>query len=513
VGLKRAGDKVGAINVMRQVRELLAELDNIMPTNTNAAESSPEPVASALDPALSVPDNAITKAIAARVEVVEGIQEQAAVAMATACVVEKNGATSVPTPVPLTPAECGTAYEELAARLDMEIGHFGDCAKAHYAGGKSSREEQVVAVTYNKIKKQLVAVQQRLVEMRAAGEESPVARREKLRIQREIRWPEIPVNAMEVTVEGCSGLTHPSLKSKDISSYVLWTVDVGGALQKDQTPIAYRNADPKFLHKTMVAFDRTNAGAKKWKYTKINFEVWHHRTLWRHALIGKATLKLSHLVEKCDLKVELKLKLEQKNTGSLRVACRLQYPIAGRDVRVVEEQYTTISTSTGSSSSSPAPTSTSGGTSMPAPTSLTTSLTSNTPRSTAHTEGSTDPHDVLKMVSNDVLEAELVLSAEAIAAVEKRVPSFEREEELEELRARVRAITIQLEVLVTRVQNGKLTIEDYLVDLRADLGSSKALVIALREQGRQADAMRVLRRVKITASELSGAEANMGELE
>jgi hypothetical protein len=498
---------------MRQVRELLAELDSIMPTNTKAAESSPEPVASALDPALLAPDVAITEAIAARVETVEGIQERAKVAMATASVVERNAATSAPTPAPLTPAECGAAYEELAARLDMEIGHFGDRAKAHYAGGKSSREEQVVAVTYNKIKKQLVATQQRLVEMRAGGVEPPVVRREKLRIEREIRWPEVPVNAMEIAVEGCSGLTHPSLKSKDISSYVLWTVEVGGALQKDQTPIAYRDANPKYLHKTTVKFDRTNTGARKWKYAKVNFEVWHHRTLWRHALIGKATLKLSHLLEKCDLKVELKLKLEQKNTGLLRVACCLQYPIAGRDVRVVEEQYTAISTSTSSSSSTPAPASTSGGTSTPAPTALATSITSKTSRPAALTEGFTDPHDVLKMVSNDVLEAELVLNAEAIAAVIKRGPSCEREEELEELRARASAITIQLEVLVAKVQNGKLTIEDYLVDLRADLGSSKALAIALREQGQQADAMRVLRRVKIMASELSGAEANMGELE
>ena len=118
-----------------------------------------------------------------------------------------------------------------------------------------------------------------------------------------------------------------------------------------------------------------------------------------------------------------------------------------------------------------------------------------------------NPDNVMKLVSNDVLEWELKRCAARLA----QPPSGEDEDEGERWDAEDRKLNLEtaLETLGVLVQTGKLSLEGYLERLEAGITRDKALFGLLMKKGDKDNAKYVAERCQIMKKELADARANL----
>ena len=143
-----------------------------------------------------------------------------------------------------------------------------------------------------------------------------------------------------------------------------------------------------------------------------------------------------------------------------------------------------------------------------------------------------DPHSVNHIESNEVLEHEISQAEEFIRSCSLTTTSIlndtnddndEKEGELIAMRIRLQLLQSKLQVLVYKVQNDVLTMEQYLHLLRERIKRDQVLAIYLKQSSSSTsttkggdsgssnvqDALRVLKRVKIMQKEVSDVEENM----
>ena len=139
-----------------------------------------------------------------------------------------------------------------------------------------------------------------------------------------------------------------------------------------------------------------------------------------------------------------------------------------------------------------------------------------------------DPHSVNHIESNEVLEHEISQAEDFIRSCSLTISSVsnndddddDKEGDLIAMRIRLQLLQSKLQVLVYKVQNDVLTMEQYLNLLRERINRDQVLAIYLKQSSSSTkvgdsgssnvqDALRVLKRVKIMQKEVSDAEASM----
>ena len=112
-----------------------------------------------------------------------------------------------------------------------------------------------------------------------------------------------------------------------------------------------------------------------------------------------------------------------------------------------------------------------------------------------------DPFNIKFYIANDVLEEE-------ISAVKSQINSIPQsnEEELSEMKLRLQQLEANLMILVRNVQEEKLTLEEYLSQLKDRIIQDKRLAAYLNSTGRKNEALRVLKRFKNMEKEVSSAQ-------
>jgi predicted Mrr-cat superfamily restriction endonuclease len=145
-----------------------------------------------------------------------------------------------------------------------------------------------------------------------------------------------------------------------------------------------------------------------------------------------------------------------------------------------------------------------------------------------------DPHSVNNIESNEVLEHEISQAEDFIRSCSLTISSVsnnddddDKEGDLIAMRIRLQLLQSKLQVLVYKVQNDVLTMEQYLNLLRERIKRDQVLAIYLKQSSSSSsslsstakvgdsgssnvqDALRVLKRVKIMQKEVSDVEENM----
>lgn len=208
------------------------------------------------------------------------------------------------------PASSTKQYDMLEQAVQERVSYFEEKTKSLFLAN-----EKILALEYNRIKKEVLSVLDELQKARQQGLPPPQVIPQTKTFTKEARNTRLAAHELEMVILGCSSLSHSSLKGSEIASYISWVFECAAEEQKGSSPVGAKTANPDFNHTAKLKIDRTPAAVKKWKYMKINLEVWHHRTLWKHTLIGNCVVKLHDLLTKADLSVDTKLKLDGKFTG------------------------------------------------------------------------------------------------------------------------------------------------------------------------------------------------------
>jgi rhodanese-related sulfurtransferase len=115
-----------------------------------------------------------------------------------------------------------------------------------------------------------------------------------------------------------------------------------------------------------------------------------------------------------------------------------------------------------------------------------------------------DPLNTNFIVSNDVLESE-------ISSTEASIASCRDPDVISDLQIRLMLLQGKLAVLVNQVQNETLTFEDYIDSVKQRLESDKRLAVYCNQSNRKAEAVQLMKRIRIMQSEILSAEQGPGE--
>jgi len=225
--------------------------------------------------------------------------------------------------------------------------------------------------------------------------------------------------------------------------------------------------------------------------------------------------------------------------GYIEAYLIIRSPLLGPEVIVTEERslvldtWPDIVTTSSSSSSSSSSLLTSSLSTSVAASMISSSSSIPSPSSSSSIqltkEEMTDPHSVSHIESNEVLEFEIAQTEELIGSYTSTKTLNhnddneydDNEGELIALRIRLQLLQSKLQVLVYKVQNEVLCIEDYLKIIRERIKRDQTLALYLKQSTTKDsssssssssnvhEAIRVLKRVKIMQKEVSDTEENM----
>ena len=241
--------------------------------------------------------------------------------------------------------------------------------------------------------------------------------------------------------------------------------------------------------------------------SRIVFAVFHSRWILGATELGRAELKLKELSTLAEKTEILRIRSGNERVGDLKVTVKLRRPLDALDIRKVNKEYVVVDEfyeREHNDAHSPIMT-----VSEPAPPTTEAVNTSAPPLPDGVTEYDVGhPHDLTAIFSNDVLDWELnEFIPQQIAAAKSKGESFD------EWSDRQRAAQTQMDILVNAVQSGKLSLSAYLSRLATLIDHQQALAKALLMRHKKADAILVLRRIKIMKNEREQAEANKDSLQ
>ena len=318
-----------------------------------------------------------------------------------------------------------------------------------------------------------------------------------------------------------------------------------------------RGPAPEWTCRWPVVFGaRSRAVVKAVQRSRVVVILYRQRMILGSVEVGRGEMKMKELAGRCDRREWVRLKDgEGKRVGEVCVEVRLRRPLERLDMREVNRQLLVIdefeqsaaqrlqpppvqvaspssashASSNSPSSASPFPSSSS---SSPATAQMAvqplasayptyhppssspaapTSSSAHPPLPAGLTAADlSDPHSILGMLSNDVLEWEI---ATHIPHTLQLARQRQDAAAVEDCMDRLTAAQTQLAILVQAVQAGKLTLDDYLSQLRESIQRDGLVARELMRRGRKEDAKLVIQRVQLMRNELKTAEENADELE
>ena len=299
---------------------------------------------------------------------------------------------------------------------------------------------------------------------------------------------------------------------------------------------------------------RSKAMVKTVSRSRLVLILHRQRMIMGSVEVGRGEMRLKDLLTRCEKKEAVKIKdAEGKRVGEVTVEARLRRPLERMEVReatrqllVVDEfeqplqpapsasavttprgsvvqpppvpvlsaspvharssSHPGLSQSTAAPSASPSLSSTA---TSPPPTSAY-PVVPVAPLPPGLTEDDlADPHSVLSILSNDVLEWEINTRVPLLLQLARQRSDAAAVEDLSD---RLTSLQTQLQILVTAVQAGKLQLDDYLAKLRESIERGQALAKELMRRSRKDDAKVVIQRVQLMRNEVKTAEDNADDL-
>ena len=577
VEFKQAGNQPQAIEVLRNYKTVQARITELTKqASVPAPPAAAAPAKPAATPVNAAPAVAAAKpAVPSRPTPAAAAAAVAAVSSAATAVPSSARPTVPVSAAPSSSSSSSSSsgpklsvrdnleYDDLVSKLDAQIASLTASMKAvvEGTGGSGgavvagSKNAKLLALQYFRAKTRSTKDRDLVLLARSRLLRPPQTHLEELAVQQELCFPDLGDDEISVVVERGTDLHNRAATGdpKDLSTYVSmfveYAVDMEGnyrAAGAHSTPLAkQKGSSPNWAHTQRIPLPISRAGNKQDKTglkrllrSRLVFQVYHKRFLLGSIEVGRAEVRLKELSLRSELSLALKLKDAKtaERTGELHVVVRLRRPFEGIDLRenklsliIVDEFEDGAAAAAAAPTHAHAPAPAAAHTPAPpavaaAAVAASPAVSASAPPVAAAPSSSagvaaavgvpavdlSDPHDVVKMHSNDVLEAEVAMLQTQLAQLAAHP---DRAEEADALRDRLTAAQVQLQVLVTQVQHGKLSLEEYLAGLRSSIASESALAIALGRAARKEDAIRVLQRVKIMKAELQNAEENQEELE
>lgn len=230
-----------------------------------------------------------------------------------------------------------SVYKELEESLERKI-------KAQRAEAvrlkETNREEAMKALRKGK------ALREKLAMLIAAKNHPskpypPEYRRVKRKAKKLIRFPDIPDNKLQVTVNGVEGLSFQGKGVLNTYLYSQFRFSEGLPLITIRSPPVSGSSNPAYKYTTYIPIERRKCYEKYFERKKIVFSVYQKRPFFLpDVLLAKFDVPLAGLVRRAENEIICPLyqqgvkRSEQDSNASVTV--RLQVPLVGDDVRFVD---------------------------------------------------------------------------------------------------------------------------------------------------------------------------------
>ena len=364
----------------------------------------------------------------------------------------------------------------------------------------------------------------------------PEFKRVKHRSETVVTNSDLDLKQMELTIVKLSNLMVPGYTNLSTYVYADHTIDERQPKIHFQSEVIANNFNPEFNFKTIIDIERTRSIGSLYDRKKIPVIIYHKRAL-KDMPIGKFDIPLNAVVNKAKaaftcqiLAGDMKHKMGK---ATATVMLRLNKPLVGDDVNVTETEeivltgpifdpatapVTTPSPQPASPAPAPAPVTTAAAAPAPAPAAVAAPQPKpqqpqakkvaskyNFPKGHAFTEDEKeslidDTYKIEKYNSMELAEWETERVNKEIAmykASKKPVP--------DDLVDRPKLLEDQSNMLVIRVQTGKLTIEGYLAHLEKMVVADNELLAVLTMAGLAKEVGIVKERIKILQGEIASA--------
>ncbi|KAL2914184.1 hypothetical protein HK105_206275 [Polyrhizophydium stewartii] len=368
---------------------------------------------------------------------------------------------------------------------------------------------------------------------------------------------DVGLEEMEIAIVRAMDLSHREVQPSEIESCVAFDAgwpqvgEATGPEGKGETPMVRRTPSPEYGFTKRVRIERNRAFQRFLERRKAVFEIYHSKpgllsyVVTRRLLLGKATIKLEPLLTKCEIHEIVDIvdpNNPRKPTGSkLEIKIRLRQPLLKQDMVTRTERWLTIDFDTPGASPSVEPSAAlapvSPRSEVAEPTSPTTTparRSATAPPASASPAPAQKPKlqqarpqppqqpapnpapdtsavdiealelDFLnpdRIASNQVLESEhsqILGQIAQLQAAKKPVP--------DDLSDRRTAYEIRMNMLVTLVQLGKLSMEDYIGQVKASIAETKKAALDFKRAGRIDLAKQALMRMKLMTAEVEEVE-------
>ncbi|KAI9591033.1 hypothetical protein BDF19DRAFT_417542 [Syncephalis fuscata] len=427
------------------------------------------------------------------------------------------------------------SYDQIEKRLADQIQLATTVAAYAYRRG-----DKETALQFHKIKKNLVADTESIVSLRAHNQPLPLITYQEMAYTLETCNDDLDSNELELVLHKAWNL-HGAREatSGPMDVFVQW--DSGLDSGKGTSPTVTKQREPVFDYQAKQTIQRNRVLQRHFERKKITFDVMSYRGFLRgSACIGRATLKLDGLL-KCST-VEEVIPLYEPNSrretgGQLQVSLRLRTPLLGAQIVKYDERWLFLShirdtgsttatvtntttnitnNSISSSNNSNAATikvvshsNTLNTTNNTAPSSIKaiTNPSNSTPITNVPTT-TTNQDDALETLLTEFDSVENIKSNMVLEAEQERIQTLLQSKPFnsDELRDRLQAVQIKLNMLVLQVQTGALTLPTYIQSVRQCADQTKQQAILFKRSNRMDKAREALNRLKIMQQEIAEVE-------
>jgi hypothetical protein len=254
---------------------------------------------------------------------------------------------------------------------------------------------------------------------------------------------------------------------------------------------------------------------------RFRFEMFHRRMLWKHLRIGVTECKLKEVADVCEAALTLPIKDDDKQTiGELHVSLRVRTPLMTPQVQKVVIDFVSfvpavvaaappavipavipaivqpvVAPAVANATIMPVDAQNLVARGPPDAAAAAPAVAAATVECAVPEAHLRDPFSVDLLFGNNVLDAE-------IQSLQSRIAESKDGGQTIDLQLRLAIVQVKSNLLVSSVQEEKLSLPEYIADLKLHLESTKMLALELKKRGRLDEARQVLARWKIMKDEI-----------
>ncbi|KAI8835669.1 hypothetical protein BJ741DRAFT_549668 [Chytriomyces cf. hyalinus JEL632] len=302
-----------------------------------------------------------TKPVAASAPATPAVKPSSAVATATVSTSKPVTTPSTPvisaTTTPSLPANTKELLTRLHTQLESQIALCTSIAGTYFKAGNKP-----AALEYHKRKKTYQNDIEVLSSVVASFDGSVAAASaiyfhyEEIRYEVEQTHADVSNEEMDVLVERAFDLTLKGVPEVDLAAYIAfdigWPVDGGDG--KGLSGTIGKTASPEFNYSKRIKIDRNRPFQRHLERKRAVFDVYHLAKGFggismfsKPVQIGRASVPLNTLLNKCEIHEVVDIMdvvNPRKSTGGkLEVKLRLRVPLAKRDITVKQERWVALS--------------------------------------------------------------------------------------------------------------------------------------------------------------------------